>query len=829
MPDRIVSKVAIEGVAGLETAWIGADKVSGLEFLRLAQRAWDERAVLMIGKAPSAGIEPGEWHAPAPGGGWWDAGFTPDDAETLAQVSTTSGTTGEPKAIAISRRAVSDTVARLVEHMDLDSSLREYVGVPVTFSFGLARTRAAGAVGGSVYLPENGFRPDEIARMLAAGEINALSAVPTMLRTLIANPELVAGAGDKLRWLEIGSQYMSGEEKRAIRDLFPNAAILQHYGLTEASRSTFLVVSDCEGEALESVGQPYGAVEVRIGEQGRIQIRGPNLAMGVLRAGHIEPMTDGEGWLTTNDNGHFHRGMLVYDGRADDVINTGGVKLDPALLETQVMQALALDGGIAISRIADDRRGDGIFVALSHEVAGEQDAVEDALRDMLTRRGISPGSSLKLQVVDRIPRTATGKVQRRQLSELYAPQEHSRERDTRTDDGIRSLFAQMFRRDSVPDEASFQDLGGDSLNYVEMSIALESRLGSLPADWDVMPLGKLAEFADGPTRAPATMETGIVLRALAITCVVATHSGISLVRGGTFLLFFLIGYNLARFKAPALREGRIFGSLANYARTLVIPYFLLAAVFMIYRGEFQLDTLLLYTNLTELRLTQIFPFWFVQVLVQCLVLTGLLFAIPAARQWAKRSPWAFAFGTTAALVLVWWAAQIAWNTDHLRNLVPQRYLALLWLGWCCYAADTQPRKLLALGLGVAFALVDGGVSRTTGWIGAGLVATLFVPMISVPRLLRPAVQYISSATFTIFALNGVLAWSVMLVSDKLFGRSFSLLTFVLAFGGCLLVYEAMRRASLLRSAAPQALRPPGRPRRSGFGPVAEPVSRGSVR
>ncbi|MXO62527.1 AMP-binding protein [Qipengyuania oceanensis] len=813
---------------------IGIRKCNSPAFVRAVFEACSKGQLFAVlddeAALPSiAGYNRGPILEPEAGAGWSEGSLALRSEDEPAQIVFTSGTEGEPKPIVISHAALADTVERLNAIMRVDETIREYVGVPVGFSFGLGRCRAVAAAGGRFYIPQNGFDPLQIRDMLAAGSINALSAVPSLLRLLIAQPGVLQGHGASLRWLEIGSQYMNRSEKEQLKALFPNARIVQHYGLTEASRSTFLVVSDCEGEALESVGQPYGAVEIRIGEQGRIQIRGPNLAMGVLRAGQIEPMTDGEGWLTTNDNGHFHRGMLVYDGRADDVINTGGVKLDPALLETQVMQALALDGGIAISRIADDRRGDGIFVALSHEVAGEQDAVEDALRDMLTRRGISPGSSLKLQVVDRIPRTATGKVQRRQLSELYAPQEHSRERETRTDDGIRSLFAQTFRRDSVPDEASFQDLGGDSLNYVEMSIALESRLGSLPANWDVMPLGKLAEFADGPTRAPATMETGIVLRALAITCVVATHSGISLVRGGTFLLFFLIGYNLARFKAPALREGRIFGSLANYARTLVIPYFLLAAVFMIYRGEFQLDTLLLYTNLTELRLTQIFPFWFVQVLVQCLVLTGLLFAIPAARQWAKRSPWAFAFGTTAALVLVWWAAQIAWNTDHLRNLVPQRYLALLWLGWCCYAADTQPRKLLALGLGVAFALVDGGVSRTTGWIGVGLVATLFVPMISVPRLLRPAVQYVSSATFTIFALNGVLAWSVMLVSDKLFGRSFSLLTFVLAFGGCLLVYEAMRRASLLRSAAPQALRPPGRPRRSGFGPVAEPVSRGSVR
>lgn len=779
---------------------IGIPKRNSLDFVRKVFTSYRSGALIALldeGQEPPEvpGFRAGEITEPEDGGGWFSERLEAPSTNEAAQVVFTSGTEGKPKAILLSYRALADVVDRLNAAMEVDDSIREYVGVPVTYSFGLGRCRAVASAGGSFYLPEKGFDPLEIRRMLEAGEINAISAVPTLLRILLKEPEVLGALGARVKWVEIGSQYMSREEKEGLKRLFPKAVILQHYGLTEASRSTFLLVNEVSGEALESVGRPFGEVEVRTAADGRILIRGPHVAIGRVENGEIVPLADEEGWLATSDQGSLLGPNLHFEGRADDLINSGGIKIDPAHLEQQV--ARKFDAGIAfaIARIADADRGDGFFVGAAGASEPTLKRIENAVHEVLKQHGVSAGSSVKVQAVDEIPATGTGKVRRNELARKYRPAKEPARPGMEAGAGVLALYRDMFGRNDIPRSASFQDLGGDSLNYVEMAIALEKRLGQLPLNWDNLPVSELVALEGAECRQkPGKIETSIVLRALAITCVVAAHSGLLMFGGGTFLLFFLIGHNLARFKSATLLSGDFVPALLKYTKTLLIPYFLLAALYMASQGRFLLDLVLFYTNVTELRLTQIFPFWFVQVLVQCLTITGLIFLIPAVRDFAKKNPWPFAFGMTAIFVAIWTVFPIVWNTEHLRNLVPQRYIALLWLGWCCYFANMPGRRLMALALGLAFAFIDSGISRNAAWISLGVVATLYVPMIRVPSMLRGGIQIVSAATFYIFALNGIIAWILGAIFERVFGMEPSVLIFLMTFAACLIGYWVIERA-----------------------------------
>ncbi len=401
--------------------------------------------------------------------------------DSAAQIQFTSGTEGEPKAIVLTHASLATTTDRLVSIMQLDDSVREYVGVPVYYSFGFGRCRAISVAGGAAYIPENGFDPLEIANMLEAGEINALSAVPSLLRLILDNAELFDACGTQMKWVEIGSQYMSRSEKEALKSIFPNAKIVQHYGLTEASRSTFLKIHEVEGDHLESVGKTYDGVEVAVSESERIKVKGPHTALGHLVDGNIVPLVDADGWLETNDRGHMEDGFLYFDGRMDDVINCGGIKLAPERLEQEVRKRIGDDVQVSIAKIADPLRGEAVLVA--HPSSVQADDLRPALEEALSLYGVQAGKSVKFFACDAPPVTETGKVRRSELAALYQAANAGDDADPATgaEEAAQSDAAESAQTQALVkiwEEAlgispisihdSFFDLGGDSLSAISV-------------------------------------------------------------------------------------------------------------------------------------------------------------------------------------------------------------------------------------------------------------------------------------------------------------------------------------------------------------------------
>jgi peptidoglycan/LPS O-acetylase OafA/YrhL len=512
---------------------ISVEKRSSIFYLR-AVRAGFERGLTVLAVTPGAAPEiPGltiTGFEPAPaGGGWFTEPFPTRADASPAQISLTSGTTGAPKAIQVSHRALHDVTHRLIDVMELDDSVREYVGAPVTFSFGFGRIRAVAAAGGCSFLPERGFRVDEFAAMLRRGEVNALSAVPTMLRLVLAQADLLDDCRRSLRWLEIGSQAISRDEKEALRRLFPAANIIQHYGLTEASRTTFLNVSGAEWAELDSVGRATGQVEVRIAPNGLIQIRGPHVADGVLTQSGLEPLTDADGWLTTQDMGALQGGFLYFAGRADDLINVGGIKVQAEGFEQKLRARLPAGAQIAAAGAPDPLRGEIVVVA--HETLETEPLARLKAAAEATASELGIGGGFALLPMPELPRTETNKVRRAAIRDVYVSQVKTEDASASgaAAGSVNDIFVATFGAAAQDESATFNSLGGDSLTYVGVLLQLEQIIHPLPEDWSERSIGALAALAARDTdTAPARVRPSVpqnldTLRGLACLMIVALH------------------------------------------------------------------------------------------------------------------------------------------------------------------------------------------------------------------------------------------------------------------------------------------------------------------
>jgi Acyl-CoA synthetases (AMP-forming)/AMP-acid ligases II len=430
--------------------------------------------------------------------GWFAPRLSNNQSDEIALISFTSGTEGVPKGVLLSYKALSDTVQRLLQVCAVDSSISEYICVPVYHSFGFGRCRLIAHVGGKAFIPEGGFDPKQIAKMLASGEINSISAVPSMLRVLLENRELFGSCGNTLRWLEIGSQPMSAEEKLALRELFPRAAIVQHYGLTEASRTTLLRIDQSSSAELASVGRVYGSTEVALNKDGKIRIKGSHLASGLLIKGTLQPLPGTDGWFETNDLGRMENGYLFFEGRADNVINCAGQKISAELIEEVLRKRFDIASGIAVTRVDDTIYGEAILVAKDHSCSVDADMLRDAAQEIAKANGVQASGVVKIFECKKLPSTDTGKVQHRLLRDLYNDLLVSESRTNLPQEGSSDLQKLIFlyqrvvgSSDIVTEDDHFDGLGLDSISAVRLGMEVEKVVGFLPPDWRKRPIRHL--------------------------------------------------------------------------------------------------------------------------------------------------------------------------------------------------------------------------------------------------------------------------------------------------------------------------------------------------
>lgn len=612
-------------------------------------------------------------------------------------------------------------------------------------------------MGGKAYLPPNGFDPLELARMLAAGQINALSAVPTLLRILLDAPGMIGEAGKQLRWMEIGSQYMTADEKLRIRTMFPNALIVQHYGLTEASRSTFLQVSSAPEDLLESVGRPVGRTEIQLAADNRIRIRGPHVAKSRIDATGLHDLQDAEGWLQTNDLGHMQDGYLFFEGRADDLINCGGVKISPDQLEERIRAGVEPDTQIAVAKVPDAQRGDGVLVAVLAGSSGTGQ-VKDLAVASLQGMGISAGSALHFMAVDAIPITGTGKVQRGVLAEQFLSQQVSAPVRTNvpTDEisDVLSLFRHEFFGQAVRPQDSFESLGGDSLLYIQFSLSFEQHFGQLPDNWEKLSAVELQQNVGKQEKSSwRRLDSATFLRAFFMICIVALHTEAFIYSpnwGAAYFLILLAGYSVARFQLPEIIRSGSVRTILGTIRYVAIPTFLTVAFLQVATQRFEVLPLLLISNYLDPNNMEGFLLYFVEFYIQLLLIAAIVFSFSKVRDSFKVRPMFSALALFIMFAALNKIINSFWDGDYNYHRNPWNYGWAFALGIVLATAKEPRTRLLALVVAIVAVLLKWGMTSAGLYVAGGCAIVLYVQSFVVPAPLKVLVAEIAGASLFIY-------------------------------------------------------------------------------
>jgi long-chain acyl-CoA synthetase len=372
------------------------------------------------GGAPVRALRRGErsiWHEPelrhdAP----------PPPPESTALIAFTSGSTGTPKGAVISHGALAHAARAGALAVGTRASDRTLVMVPLFHNTGFADQLAQMLmVGGAVdLLPAFGVAAAREALLRRAATY--LIAVPGILRLLAEHEDADAMLG-ACRIACYGGSPMPEAWIRDLSARWKQLGLFNVYGLTEfTSVSHVLGPEELAGHG-DSVGRPVEGAEQRVarpdgtplpaGEAGAILVTGPSRMDAYWRA----PVRTREAlrgrWLVTGDIGSVDEdGFLRLVGRASEIINRGGEKISPA----QVEAAVSLEPDVAEAGVVGAPHpifGERVvaFVRLKHAGGFDDDAVRDRLRARVAEYAVPE----RFFVVDDLPRTAAGKVDRREL------------------------------------------------------------------------------------------------------------------------------------------------------------------------------------------------------------------------------------------------------------------------------------------------------------------------------------------------------------------------------------------------------------------------------
>ena len=349
---------------------------------------------------------------------------TPDD---VALILHTSGSTGRPKRVPLKHANLTISAQNVAHHYKLTKDDVAMCVMPLFHVHGLvASTLATLATGGTLVVPAK-FNPLSFWRTARDTGMTWYSAVPTIHQLLLArgaDPDRRPEGAAKLRFIRSCSAALPPPVMQALETAF-GAPVLEAYGMTEAAHQMASNPLPPDERHAGSVGRgtdvQIGIMDdaghlLKPGERGEVVIKGPNVITGYENNPEANAKSFTNGWFRTGDQGFLdEKGYLTLVSRIKELINRGGEKISPREIDEVLLTHPAVAEAVAFG-VPHATWGEEVAAA----VVVRSDVSEAELVSFCKEKLADFKRPKQIHITTTIPRTATGKIQRRVVADAFA-------------------------------------------------------------------------------------------------------------------------------------------------------------------------------------------------------------------------------------------------------------------------------------------------------------------------------------------------------------------------------------------------------------------------
>ncbi len=355
----------------------------------------------------------------------------PVDPAAVRWIYYTSGTTSRPKGARQTDQAVAITAAGLVARHRIGPPDRFGMAFPFTHVGGLINLIATFLRGHCLVLLE-AFDAEKATTHFARHGVSVVGGGPVFYAAILAeqrrHPERKVLPA--FRIFSGGGAPMNAELHYEVLREMGGRGCLHGFGMTECGIICANDVDDADERLAETEGRPIPGIELRIdrsdgaraeaGEEGEVLLRGPAVCRGYVDAAATAAAFDDEGWFRTGDLGFVDaRGYLTITGRRKDVIIRKGENISAVEVE-DLLYGHPRVADVAVIGLPDALRGELVCAVVTAMPGLPPIGFDEMVAHFRGARVMAQKIPERLEVVDAIPRNATGKILKQVLKERFA-------------------------------------------------------------------------------------------------------------------------------------------------------------------------------------------------------------------------------------------------------------------------------------------------------------------------------------------------------------------------------------------------------------------------